>query len=112
MMNAKHERTTGERLFYCFVDFQKEDEKPIVFIVPANLVAQVLTASHRKWLANPGRSGQVHKNTPVRQFLPNYSHIFLDERHDFGAGWLDSYREKWDILGLSKTPVEVEAGPD
>lgn len=108
MMNAKHERITGERLFYCFVDFQKESEKPLVFIVPANVVANVLSTSHQKWLTTPGRSGQTHKNTPVRQFLPSYSHIFLEEKHSFGDGWLNRYREKWDILGLEKAPVDIE----
>ena len=87
IMNAKHGRIRGERLFYCFVDFQKvAEEKPLVFVVPANVVADVLSASHRKWLATPGRSGQTHKDGPIRQFLPSYSHIFLEEPHSFGEG--------------------------
>ena len=112
MMNAKHERITGERLFYCFVDMKQENEKPLVFIVPATVVSNALSVSHQKWLATPGRSGQTHKNTPVRQFLPNYSHIFLQEKHEFGEGWLDRYREKWDILGLEQAPVDIEDGSD
>ena len=109
MMNAKHQPITSERLFDRFVDFQKENEKPLVFIVPASVVASVLATSHRKWLSNPGKSGQTHKDTPVRQFLASSSHVFLEEQHSFGDGWLDCYREKWDVLGLEKAPVNFEA---
>jgi hypothetical protein len=110
IMSAKHERIRGERLFYCFVDFQQvADERPLVFVVPTTVVADVLSASHRKWLATPGRLGQVHKDGPIRQFLPSYSHIFLEEQHSFGEGWLNRYRDNWDILSLEPANVDIEA---
>jgi hypothetical protein len=47
-MSARHERIRDERLFYCFVDFEHiRDEKPLVFVVPAEVVAKVLNASHK-----------------------------------------------------------------
>jgi hypothetical protein len=111
-MSAKHERIRGERLFYCFVDFQKvAEEKPLVFVVPATVVGGVLSASHRKWMATPGRSGQIHKDGPIRQFLPSYSHIFLEEQHPYREGWLARYPDNWDILSLEPTTVDVEADP-
>jgi hypothetical protein len=112
IMSAKHERLRGERLFYCFVDFQNvADQKPLVFIVPATVVADVLSASHRTWLGTPGRAGQIHKDSPIRQFLPSYSHIFLKEPHSYAEGWLDCYRDNWNILSLEPTSVDVEADP-
>jgi hypothetical protein len=95
-MSARHERIRDERLFYCFVHFEHiRDEKPLVFVVPAEVVAKVLNASHKKWLATPGRSGQKHKDSSIRKFLPSYSHIFGDEQQSFGEGWLDRYRDNW-----------------
>jgi hypothetical protein len=110
IMSAKHERIRGNRLFYCFVDFQEvANAKPLVFVVSAKLVADVLSASHRKWLATPGRSGHTRRDGPIRQFLPSYSHIFLDEQHSFGNGWLERYRDNWDILSLEPVAVDVES---
>jgi hypothetical protein len=59
-------------------------------------------------LATPGRSGQSHKDGPIRQFLPSYSHIFLEELLPYGEGWLDQYREKWDILSLESVSDDAE----
>ena len=83
--------------------------KPVVFVVPAAAVAEVLSASHRKWLATPGKAGQAHKDSQIRQFLPSYDHIFLDEKHTFSEGWLDRYRDNWEILSLEPARVEDES---
>lgn len=57
-MKAKHENIRGERLFYCFVDFGKTpDARPTVHVLPSVVVADVLSASHRKWLATLGKKG-------------------------------------------------------
>ena len=55
-MNEKHERTRAKHLFYCFVDFGKTvSDRPSTFVVPSNIVAKVVAASHKKWLADPGK---------------------------------------------------------
>lgn len=99
-MKAKHESIRGDRLFYCFVDFGKnEAERPVVFVLPSGVVADVLTHSHQTWLSTPGVRGQAHKDGPMRRLLPDYQRVF---QHDnpYPKGWLDPYREAWHRLDI------------
>jgi hypothetical protein len=104
-MNEKHERTRAKHLFYCFVDFGKTvSDRPSTFVVPSNVVAKVVAASHKKWLADPGKNGQRRKDSNVRRFLPAYKHI------PYPAGWLEKYRDAWHLLGL--VPARIEELPN
>jgi hypothetical protein len=114
-MKAKHEHIRGERLFYCFVDFGKTpDARPSVLVLPSALVAEVLTNSHRKWLATPGKRGQPHKDGTMRRMLPDYRSIFGDMNNPYSEGWLEPYRDAWKLLKLEAAAVEADApiGPD
>jgi hypothetical protein len=103
-MKAKHESVRGERLFYCFVNFGNAPEAvPIVHVLPAALVADVLTASHRTWLATPGHRGQARKDGLMRRFLPDYTRIFGPSNNPYPHGWLDQYRDAWQLLKLEAT---------
>lgn len=109
-MKEKHEKLTSDRLFYCFVNFGKtENDRPAVHVVPSERVAEVLYASHRKWLSNPGKKGQSHKDGVMRRFLPDYSRTFGLENNPYPKGWLDSYRDAWHLLRLETGGVEIEA---
>lgn len=109
-MKAKHEAIRGERLFYCFVDFGKTpDSKPNVHVLPSSVVATVLTESHRKWLATPGKKGQPHRDGVMRRLLPDYARTFGVEANPYPKGWLDQYRDAWDLLNLEPSPVEAVA---
>jgi len=109
-MKAKHEGIRGERLFYCFVDFGKTPEvRPLVYVLPSVRVAETLAASHRKWLANPGKSGQPHKDGPMRRLLPDYTRTFGATNNPYPKGWLDPYRDAWHLLRLEATTVGEEA---
>lgn len=99
-MKAKHEQIKSDRLFYCFVDFGKDfAARPLVFLLPSPLVAEVLTESHKRWLAKPARNGSAHKDGPMRRLLPDYSHLFGHDQ-TYTTGWLDKYRDAWHVLGL------------
>ena len=54
------------------------------YIVPSNEVAKYTQSTHRKWLGTPGKKGQAHSASAIRQF----------------ADPSDTYLERWDILGL------------
>ena len=82
-LNVKAEKISSPNLFYVFVTLRGEREKPEYFIVPSVAVARTITESHAAWLKKPGRKGQAHKDTPIRQFRA-----------------YESYRERWDLLGL------------
>ena len=105
-MKDKHEQARGARLFYCFVDFGKTPEtRPIVYVLPSRVVADVLKASHKKWLDSPGKNGQKHKDGPMRRLLPDYEKIFGAAHNPYPKGWLDEYRERWDRLGIEPAKV-------
>ena len=67
-MRQKHEALLHPRLFYAFVDPQPE--RPVVYVVPSEIVADVLTKTHRAWLATPGKGGRPHSDSKTRRILP------------------------------------------
>jgi hypothetical protein len=105
-MSDKHEHGHGERLFYCFVDFGKRPtDRPSVHVLPSKLVADVLKASHIKWLSTPGKKGQPHKDGSMRRLMPDYARIFGEAANPFPKGWLDRYRDAWHLLKLEPADV-------
>jgi hypothetical protein len=113
-MKSKHEKIQGERLFYCFVDFGKTaSDHPKLFILPSKIVADVLSKTHQYWLKKPGKKGQAHKDTVMRRLLPDYSRLYGDDETSYSAGWLERYRDAWNILKLEATnPTVTEDGSE
>ena len=98
-MGKKHESLTAATLFYCFVDFGMGKEcGPFTYVVPAPIVATALAECHQAWLHQPGKKGQQHKDGDMRRLLPSYSHLQIE---NYGAGWLEPYREAWHLLARS-----------
>lgn len=96
-MKAKHETITGERLFYVFVSFAAlHDLPPEIFVVPSQIVADVLRESHSAWLHGVGKNGRVRKDGLMRRFVPDYQKMKLDIGR--AAGWLEPYRNNWGLL--------------
>ena len=91
-MKEKHESLQNPRLWYVFVDM--EIESPICFIIPSNVVAEVVKLSHSIWLATPGKGGRPHGHTEMRRIRPDYQF----EIPGYPKGWMEKYREKWDLL--------------
>ncbi|MFM2136585.1 MAG: hypothetical protein RL021_1985 [Bacteroidota bacterium] len=81
-VGQKAENLQHENMFYVFVAFNKIDERPSYFIVPSKEVAKHVKAGHQKWLATPGKKGQAHKDTAMRQFSDKSG----------------KYLERWDLL--------------
>ena len=67
-MKAKHEELRNPRLWFVFVDM--EPVEPICYVMPSSVVAKIVQLSHSIWLGLPG----------------------------FPDGWMDQYRERWDLL--------------
>lgn len=98
-MGKKHESIKAPSLFYAFVDFGKiKDPMPVTFIVPSEIVSKAIRLMHQAWLHNPGQRGQKHNDTDFRRFMPDYSKTSGAGVGKYVDGWLQQYREAWDLL--------------
>lgn len=101
-MKKKHEEVISDHLFYCFVDLGKgESDTPVTFIIPSMIVASILKDSHQMWLDMPGKNDRPHKDTDMRRLLPDYAkrrQLQPTLMQKFGPGWMEPYRENWEIL--------------
>jgi hypothetical protein len=108
-MKERHETIRSDRLFYCFVDFGTAvDARPLVYVMPSALVADVISLVHRKWLGTPGKKGQPHKDGPMRRLLPNYKRTFQNTENPYPLGWLDPFRDGYQVLNLEPTDLGTE----
>jgi hypothetical protein len=103
-MQEKHERLIHPRLFYALLDL--EEETPVVYVLPSEVIANVVRTAHRTWLEKPGLRGQ-HNDTKLRMLLPAYSFPVPG----LSPGWLDAYRERWDYLTTDEPAANGLAGP-
>lgn len=107
-MKAKHEQIRGSSLFYVFLSFPADSSRlPDAFVLPSEVVATILHDAHRAWLARPGRYGRPHKDGEMRRLLPDYSKEGMAATH--GTGWLERYRDAWDLLQRSTSDPELQA---
>ena len=84
ILNKKAELDVAENLFYVFVLFDQL-QNPEYYIVPRALVAEYCRESHKAWLSAPGKAGKPHKDTDMRKFQDPKG----------------TYRERWELLGLT-----------
>ncbi len=84
VLNEKCESFVSEHHFYAFVVLGGPLEQPRFHIVPSAVLAAFVRHDHQTWLAKPGKYGQAHADTPVRQF------------HDPA----NEYLERWELLDL------------
>jgi hypothetical protein len=88
-MHEKHEKLILPGLFYCFVDLQPET--PATYLIPSEVVAEVISRAYRIWLATPGRNGRVHQETEFRRVQPAYEYPVPG----YPNGWMEQFREHW-----------------
>jgi hypothetical protein len=67
-------------LFYVFVRLAGLTERPEFYIIPSGVVTAHVKADHAEWMQKPGRDGQAHQPTRMRQFLVTAA----------------TYRDKWE----------------
>lgn len=94
-LNAKAEMpATTENEWFVFVKLHEELTRPTFYVVPKDVVAASVYAQHREWLSRPGRKGQPHRDSAMRQVRAKH---------------IDGYRERWDLLDkpTSEAPLLV-----
>ena len=84
LLNEKSEEFVSKDHFYVFVALGKPTDRPRFHIVPSRVVAERIKKGHRKWLETPGKKGQKHQDSNMRQFVDPE----------------DEFLERWDLLGL------------
>jgi hypothetical protein len=83
-LNAKCEQpSTALNEWYVFVKLHEERTRPSFYVVPRNIVAGFVYATHREWLSRAGRGGRAHKDTTKRAAAAKY---------------LGGYEDRWDLL--------------
>ena len=83
VLKKKAEDDLAENLFYVFVCLPPQ-ALPSYHIVPRKVVARYVRKSHNEWLATPGRRGQPHRDSDMRNFRDP----------------ANRYKNRWDLLGL------------
>ena len=101
-LTEEAESMSDPRLFYCLVDLGRDGnlEPPEVHIVPSSLIAHHTKMAHAEWLKGVKPDGQPRKDSRIRQLHDPVPKTVGDAvRAEFPDGWLDRYKENWDILG-------------
>jgi hypothetical protein len=83
-LNFKAESMFNPKLFYVFVNLNGDRSVPEFHIVKSKAVADFVRDGHKNWLQTPGKKGQKHNDTDMRQFEDRESR----------------YRDRWDLLSL------------
>lgn len=84
ILNEKCEDFFDRDHYYVFVVLGKATERPSFHVVPSETVARFVKDNHATWLRTPGKKGQAHVDSPMRNFIDR-DNQFLD---------------RWDLLGL------------
>jgi hypothetical protein len=80
----------NDNLFYVFVELKGEKSRPNFHIVPSETIARRAKEEYDEWIALPKSNGEPRKETTMRWFVD----------------YEDEFLEKWELLGLDKTPSE------
>ena len=91
MLNQEAEMQSHSRLFYIFVRLNRLGS-PEYYVVPSKVVAKQVKERHSRWLKNPGRKGQQHKDVSMRKF---------------GQG-KEKYLNRWSVLKLAGADQRVD----
>ena len=91
-MGEKNESIKDKDLFYCFVALGEIESN--IYVIPAEVVARVITESHSIWLNTPGSKGQKHNETSMRK-ITNFNKMKVESAPN---GWMNKYLEKWNQL--------------
>ena len=81
-LSAKNETLVGDNIVYIFVSLNELD-MPEYHIVPSKIVAETIAKEYQKWLHTPGKNGQQHNDTNIRNFYDKE----------------DRFLNKWEYLG-------------
>ena len=67
-VGKKAEIDFGENFFWVLAGIPEPDSDSefVYYIIPSSIMAEYVSEDHRRWLEEPGRDGQKHKDNTVR----------------------------------------------
>lgn len=77
-LNIKNENHNDSDLFYAFVRLNEMKEHPEFWIVPSDIVSNLIKESHVKWLKLPAKNGSSHNDNPGRIFSIKHEKFYPD----------------------------------
>lgn len=81
-LTKKSEELVGDNIIYFFVTLNELDP-PEYHIIPSKMLAETIKQSYQERLNTPGKKGQAHNDTNIRNFT------------DYG----NAYLNRWNFLG-------------
>jgi hypothetical protein len=84
VLNSKVETFFSRSHFYILVSLSPTSGQPEFHIVPSTILSKKVKKGHAAWLRTPGKNGQPHQDSKVRQFIDHEN----------------KYLNKWELLGL------------
>ena len=111
LLSIAHETVT-ENLVYCFVKFTDIQSLPKIFLIPADVVSDVIFMGNKIYMKLPNRFGRFRAGSDMRTLKIDFStllssvaepHTYLNEEEMFfirehSLGWLDAYESNFDIF--------------
>ncbi|MFJ1254273.1 hypothetical protein [Cupriavidus sp. CuC1] len=92
-VGLKAERAFGPNFFWVLAGIPAigSSERFRYFIVPSADMAEHVAKTHGDWLITPGKSGQAHRDNPVRAVsIPPHSRPYH---------WsVEGYEDRWDLI--------------
>jgi hypothetical protein len=93
-VGLKAERDFGHNFFWVLGGIPRPNTSAgfEYYVIPASVMARLVSNAHRLWLKSPGVKGQKHKDSSVRTVhLPPYKSAYSDFD-------LSQYRDRWDLI--------------
>jgi hypothetical protein len=66
-LSERDEKGWEEDFFYVLVRLHEFRQLPEYWVIPSKRVSEVVSEAHQKWQATPGKRGQPHNPSRVRQ---------------------------------------------
>ena len=92
-VGKKAEKSYGENFFWVLggIPSPTSDLPFEYFVIPAEVMAENISAAHQRWLSTPGKDGKPHNDSSVRTVhIPPHSNQY---------SWdVSPYRNRWDLI--------------
>jgi len=114
MLNKKHEKPI-KNLIYIFIRFTENLMESEIYIMDSLKVSEITSMTHKIWLKLPNKDGGVHKDSDIRNLIidvptltnkiKNPENFLTKDELNFiknhQLGWMDFYKNNWNIFKLS-----------